>query len=140
MEKDIAKNAKTNPKKFWQYANSKRKTKSGIAELKYKNDKGKINITECEKDKANVLANFFSSVFTKEPEGDLPTFRDANLEFEFEKRVFEEKEVKKLLDELNPNKSKGPDCLHPKALKELKSVLAKPLTRIFNASKEEAKV
>ena len=43
MEKDIAKNAKTNPKKFWQYANSKRKPKSGIAELKYKNDKGEIN-------------------------------------------------------------------------------------------------
>ena len=46
MEKDIAKNAKTNLKKFWQYANSKRKTKSGIAELKYKNDKGEINITD----------------------------------------------------------------------------------------------
>jgi hypothetical protein len=61
MEKDIAKNAKTNHKKFWQYANSK----SGIAELKYKNDKGEINITECDKDKANVLANYFSSVFTK---------------------------------------------------------------------------
>jgi hypothetical protein len=30
-------------------------------------------------------------VFTKEPEGDLPTFKDANLEFEFEERVFEEK-------------------------------------------------
>jgi hypothetical protein len=59
MEKDIAKNAKTNLKKFWQYANSKRKTKSGIAELKYKNDKGEINITKCDKDKANVLANFF---------------------------------------------------------------------------------
>ena len=44
------------------------------------------------------------------------------------------------MDELNPNKSQGPDCLHPKALKELKSVLAKPLTRISNASKEEAKV
>ena len=42
MKKDIAKNAKTNPKKFWQYVNSK----SGIAELKYKNDKVKINITE----------------------------------------------------------------------------------------------
>jgi len=58
----------------------------------------------------------------------------------FEEGVFEEKEVKKLLNELNPNKSKGPDCLHPKALKELQSVLTKPLTRIFNASKEEAKL
>ena len=82
--------------KFWQYTNSKRKTKSGIAEPKYKNDKGEINITECDKEKANVLANFFSSMFTNEPEEDLPTFKDANLEFEFEERVFEEKEVKKL--------------------------------------------
>ena len=140
MEKDIAKNAKTNPKKFWQYANSKRKTKSGIAELKYKNDKGEMDITKCDEDKANVLANFFSSVFTNEPEGDMPKFKDANLEVMFEEGVFEEKEVKKLLNELNPNKSKGPDCLHPKALKELQSVLTKPLTRIFNASKEEAKL
>ena len=46
------------------------------------------------------------------------------------RKVFEEKEVKKLLDELNPNKSQGSDCLHPKALKELKYVLAKPLTKI----------
>jgi hypothetical protein len=53
-------------------------------------------------------------VFTKEPEGDLPTFKDANLEFEVEERDFEEKEVKKLLDELNPNKSQRPDCLHLK--------------------------
>jgi hypothetical protein len=33
MEKEIAENAKVNPKKFWQYANSKRKTKSGIGEI-----------------------------------------------------------------------------------------------------------
>jgi hypothetical protein len=32
MEKEIAENAKVNPKKFWQYANSKRKRKSGIGE------------------------------------------------------------------------------------------------------------
>ena len=39
MEKEIAKNAgETNPKKFWLYANSKRKTKSGISELKYKKE------------------------------------------------------------------------------------------------------
>jgi hypothetical protein len=33
MEKELAENAKVNPKKFWQYANFKRKTKSGIGEL-----------------------------------------------------------------------------------------------------------
>jgi predicted DNA binding protein len=45
MEKEIAKNAKKNPKKFWQYANSKRKTKSGISELKYKKENGVENKT-----------------------------------------------------------------------------------------------
>jgi len=55
--------------------------------IKKKTTRGEINITECDKDKANVLANFFRSMFTNEPEGDLPTFKDANLEFEFEERV-----------------------------------------------------
>ena len=36
MEEDIAKDVKNNPKPFWKNANSKRKTKSGISELKYK--------------------------------------------------------------------------------------------------------
>ena len=36
MEKDIAKDVKKNPKRFWKYASSKRKTKSEISELKYK--------------------------------------------------------------------------------------------------------
>jgi hypothetical protein len=32
-----------NPKKFWQYANSKRKTKSGIGELKTTNSNGEVD-------------------------------------------------------------------------------------------------
>ena len=36
MEKEIAQNAKSNPKIFWKYANSKRKTNTGISELKSK--------------------------------------------------------------------------------------------------------
>ena len=43
MEKEIAENAKVNPKKFWQYANSKRKTKSGIGELKTTNSNGEVD-------------------------------------------------------------------------------------------------
>ena len=40
MEQEIAKQVKTNPKRFWQYANSKRKTNVGISELKYRNKEG----------------------------------------------------------------------------------------------------
>jgi hypothetical protein len=63
---------KTNPKRFWQYAHSKRKTKSGISELKYINDKGESKLTKGDSEKAEALAKFFRSVFTQEPNGELP--------------------------------------------------------------------
>ena len=39
-----------------------------------------------------------------------------------------------LLLKVNPNKSPGPNGIHPKALKEFAEILAKPLTIIFNTS------
>ena len=139
MEKDIAKNAKENPKKFWKYANSKRKTRTGISELKYTHN-GEITSTKNDQEKANVLANFFTSVFTNEPQGEIPTLQMRNPRYPYIEKNFEEKDVKKLLEELNPNKSMGPDGLHPKALKELSNILAKPLTMIFNKSMEDGNV
>ena len=44
--------------------------------------------------------------------------------------------VKKKLDKLKTGKSPGPDGVHPKVLKELSAVLAKPLAIIFNKSFE----
>jgi hypothetical protein len=66
MEKEIAKNAKSNPKIVWKYANSKRKTNTGISELKFKSEEGEERKTTTDKEKAEVLASFFSSVFTIE--------------------------------------------------------------------------
>ena len=66
MGKEIAKNVKSNPKMFWKYANSKRKTNTGISELKFKTEVGEERKTTTDKEKAEVLASFFSSVFTIE--------------------------------------------------------------------------
>jgi hypothetical protein len=134
MEKEIAKNAKKNPKKFWQYANSKRKTKSGISELKYKKENGEDNKTSTDKEKAEVLAIFFSSVFTNEPDGEIPNIEPITIEHDCLEIFFQEKEVMKLLQDLNVNKSPCPDGLHPKMLKELSEALVKPLTIIYNTS------
>jgi hypothetical protein len=92
MEKEIAKNAKKkNPKKFWQYANSKRKTKSGISELKYKKENGEENKTSTDKEKAEVLANFFSSVFTNEPDGEIPNIEPITIEHDCLEKSFKKR-------------------------------------------------
>ena len=39
--------------------------------------------------------------------------------------------VQKKLQELNSNKSQGPDEIHPRLLKELSSVIAEPLANLL---------
>ena len=134
MEKEIAQNAKSNPKIFWKYANSKRKTNTGISELKFKSEEGEERKTTTDKEKAEVLASFFSSVFTIEPEGDLPLMHPIEVKQECIEKTYKESEILKLLQNLDVNKSFGPDGLHPKMLKELSATISKPITTIFNSS------
>ena len=65
-EKEIAKEVKKNPKKFWQYTQSKTKTRTGISDLLMDEQNGTGIITKNDTDKANTLSSFFSSVFTTE--------------------------------------------------------------------------
>ena len=51
---------KTNPKKFWQYVNSRSKTKTGVSDLKWDDDDGKEVIAETDLQKA--LLKYFSCV------------------------------------------------------------------------------
>ena len=44
LEKDIAKNSKSNPKKFWKYVNSKRKVKSQNPDLYLSDDEDGENM------------------------------------------------------------------------------------------------
>jgi hypothetical protein len=108
MEKEIAPNAKSNPKIFWKYANSKRKTNIGISELKFKSEEGEERKTTTDKEKAEVLASFFSSVFTIEAEGDLPLMHPIEVKQECIEKTFKESEILKLLQNLDVNKSCGP--------------------------------
>ena len=72
FEKDIAAQAKTNPKKLWSRTRRNLKTKSGVAPLLAnveENDSLKLDDTE-----TNILQKQFSSVCTREPDGDISTF------------------------------------------------------------------
>lgn len=139
MERSIAENIKSNPKRFWNYVNSTRKVRTGISDLMGLNgDDQQMAVKDS--DKAEVLAKFFSSVFTKEPSGDLPEFNTRTVNHPFEKIICNPLVVEKILANLNENKSQGPDKIHPKVLKELKHFISTPLAEIFNRSLEDGKL
>ena len=136
-EKNIADCVKDNPKKFWSYAQSKSKTKSSIPDL-YKDD-NKKDVTESDKEKADVLADFFTSVFTKDTDSEMPDIVPKVVP-ELNNIVINPSIVKKKLDSLKINKSPGPDKLHPRLLKELSEVLSYPLSLIFKKSVDTGKI
>ena len=72
QEKMISQNAKSNPKKFWNYVNSRLKTRSGIADLEMDDTVNGGTLATTDQAKADTLSKFFSSVFTREPDTDIP--------------------------------------------------------------------
>ena len=133
-EKTIADESKTNPKKFWKFAKDQTSTREGVGNLKVGNE-----IIEDDKEKATVLLNQFSSVFTHETL-DTPFFPPKDVYEEDEDLTIEEDDVRKKLKDLNSNKSAGPDGIHPRIYKELHNQVAKPLAFIFNKSLSERKI
>jgi hypothetical protein len=135
FEKGIANNAKKNPAAFYKYVRSKTKTKSSIGNLEANGMKA-----ETDQQKAEVLNNFFSSVFTHEECSDIPHFEDRPYTSPLDDITFSSEQIKKVLDKLNPNKSPGPDKVHPRILRELSSELANPLCILFSRSVDEGLV
>ena len=73
FERSIALKAKTQPKAFWGHTRRLLKTKSGVAPL-LSDPKDSNSMKFDDTDKANLLLNQFSSVFTSEPEGEIRIF------------------------------------------------------------------
>ena len=140
-ERQIAKNAKQNPKAIWRYINSKSKTKENIGKLLKDPTKPNLELAESDKEKAEILADYFSSVFTKEPEGPIPTLEGLETpEDIMEDVIVTEDEVKKVLQKLQTDKAQGPDQMHPYFLKETAEELALPLNIIFTQTLESSQV
>ena len=104
----------------------------------YKDD-NKKDVTESDKEKADVLADFFTSVFTKDKDSKMPDIVPKVIP-ELNNIVINPSIVKKILDSLKINKSPGPDKLHCRLLKELSEVLSYPLSLIFKKSVNTGKI
>ena len=93
-----------------------------------------------DKKNAEVLATFFPSIFTQETTQDMPTIQKGKLKGDISYCNINRENVQKKLKNLNPNKSPDPDKLHSRILKELYSVLDKPLAILFQNTLKKGKL
>jgi len=108
---------------FFSYINSKKKTQP-LTCLKTQH-----GIIADDKLIANELCSFFKSVFNT------PLTKKNNIRQSFNDNTFNPffsvQDVYKILSELNPNSSPGPDGIHPMLLKNCANTLSIPLYLIF---------
>jgi hypothetical protein len=74
----------------------------------------------------------FGSVFTREDTTNIPVMEDLNIQSTRTDININPEMVQKKLGKLRTYKSSGPDGVHPLILKNLSTVLDKPLSTIFN--------
>eukprot|EP00794_Sanderia_malayensis_P001171 gene1171-540_t len=93
--------------------------------------------TSGEKQKANVLNEFFSSVFSREDTSSIPDFPQHEIAEEMKSLKVTGEMVLKKLKKLNPNKSGGMDGISPRVLLECAESILTPVTALMNKTLEE---
>ena len=132
FEKNIADSAKINPKLFWSFSRSKLNTKPGVSPL-LEDEKDSSSLKYSDTEKAEVLQKQFCSVFIQEPEGGIPQLEKRTKASINSTKIIEGVVMQKL-QSLCISKSQGPDELHPRLLKELAQLIARPLTLLYQMS------
>lgn len=140
FETNIAREAKKNPKRVWNYIKSRTKIKENIPNLYIDPSNPASGETKSDKEKAEALSEFFTKVFTIEPEGELPKLDYQIAPHIMETLTITHDMVMEVLLDLNVNKSQGPDEMNPRFVKELADVLCEPVTIIFQDSLSEGMV
>ena len=118
---------KANPRDFYRYTNSQKKSAQGIPPLKRRNGDG---VAQSDLEKKEEFNRQFTDVFNKNEHAQVP-FLDRSASF-MDHIVISKDGVTKLLKGLNPSKALGTDKLHPRVLKELATELG-PILLIFPA-------
>ena len=129
FEKKLAKDArKNNTKPFYSYM--KKRTSNQVTVGPLKDSSGQlVTDDEC---MADILNDFFCSVFTREDTTDIPDAEQLYHGMEpLEFVQITPAQVQKKLSSLKPNSAPGPDKLWPKVLHKLASVLSIPLAIVY---------
>ena len=90
--------------------------------------------------KANLLNNYFASIFEVEGSKPIPEFPDRPFLEPLLTITLNQAVILRAIDKINSSKSQGPDGIHPKLVKECKSTLVKPLELIYRKSLKSGKL
>lgn len=129
-----ADNAKYNPKSFWKHINGKRKTNSLPKKMNYGNE-----MATNDREKAELFAKFFSSVYMKHQPGDtgdMETFLDHRRDKNYFNILLTPESIHAVLCSMDLNKGSGFDGVSSFFLRECAEVLSHPLSLIFTQSME----
>ena len=119
-------------KKFFQHVKSLRRDPGGIPMLE---KEGKTYSTDLAK--ANILNEYFYSVFTQDNNAILPDMGNAQYP-DMPAIQVDTAGIAKLLGEIDPYKAMGPDGIPPKLLKELANEVAPCMGLMFSSSLKQS--
>jgi len=119
------------------YVRSITKTSTSINRV----TKADVTLTATDIETADTINNYFVSVFTKDADIDsMPLFCDCEFRLLLSDIVITDDIVERAIKKVNPNKSPGPDNIHPKLVVNTCDTIKTPLTVVFNKSLQECKL
>jgi hypothetical protein len=131
----LACNAKSNPKAYHNYVQSKSALRGFVGNLRDTEGK-QVNSNQ---GKADLLLQFFESVHVKDTGKATPNLASP-MSSPMNNILFSEDAVRTQLIKLNTTKSAGPDDIHPAVLKPLADILALPLANLFTLSLQNSQL
>jgi hypothetical protein len=129
FEKKLAYENGGNSRPFFAYIKKKTKSKPGIGPLK----SAAGDTVSDDGGMAEVLNSFFSSVFTREDTGHIPTAEDMETDI-LDDVLVTHRAVRKKIQNLKTQSAAGPDDIGPKLLQELEKEVTPILVTLFNRS------
>ncbi|CAH8451171.1 unnamed protein product [Dicrocoelium dendriticum] len=132
----LARYAKTNPKCYYGYVQSKASLREDVGCLIMEDGSQAVEA----RDKAEMLLRVFQNLHRSDNGCAAPSQPHCVSSYIMQDIVLTAQEVFTVMTNLNPFKSAGPDDVHPAIVKPLADILQHPVLELFNLSLQECKL
>lgn len=136
-EKQLVRDCKHSPKRLFSYIKRRTQRSDGIPSLLIQENP--LSLARNDTEKAEAFSEYFSKVFSTYNEERSPIHCDCG-DLLMDPVVIKKETVLSLLQHLKPDKSSGPDDIHPRIMKALSDVIAEPLAMLFDMSLRQSRL